>query len=70
MPRKKQPLKIAVIDAETDPFKHGRIPKPFAWGFFDGTQYADFWGPTATDQLLDFLECYPDPLVIFAHNGG
>lgn len=69
MARKKQ-LKIAVIDAETDPFKYGRIPKPFAWGFFDGENYVDFWGGTCTDQLLDFLDTSENEYLIFAHNGG
>jgi len=70
--------KIAVIDAETDPFKFERVPKPFCWGFYDGTIYRYFWDSfiggklvlSATEQMLDFLESYTEPLTIYAHNGG
>jgi hypothetical protein len=55
VPRKKVERRIAVIDAETDPFLHGRKPQVFAWGFFDGETYRDFWGPDATAQLVDYL---------------
>lgn len=72
------PKKIAVIDAETDPFKFERIPTPFCWGFYDGKIYRYFWDSfigerlvlSATQMLLDFLENYSDPLIIYAHNGG
>lgn len=74
MPRKKkEPRKLAVIDAETDPFLFGREPKPFCWGFYDGNVYIEFWGDTlssCTMQLLTYLESRNDPLVIYAHNGG
>jgi len=59
---------IAVIDCETDPFQFGREIKPFAWGFFDGTDYIQFWGDTSTEQLADFLA--DKKYMIFAHNGG
>ena len=68
MPRKKR--KIAVIDAETDPFKHGRTPKPFAWGYYDGSYYQYFWGDNATDLLVDYLSTESEPQIIYAHNGG
>lgn len=64
---------IAVIDAETDPFKFGRVPKPFCWGFYDGTIYKQFWGNSLLDctvMLLDYLESREDELLIYAHNGG
>jgi DNA polymerase type B, organellar and viral len=74
---KQQKRKIAIIDAETDPFKFGRVPKPFVWGFrtneSDDKFYRYFWGNNLLDctkMLLDFLEDYPDPLLIYAHNGG
>lgn len=66
---KKQKRKIAVIDAETDPFEYDRIPKPFCWGFFDGTEYRTFWGSDCTTRLLSFLATR-EPLLIYAHNGG
>ena len=65
--------KIAVIDAETDPFKFGRVPKPFCWGFYDGDIYKQFWGNSLIDctvLLLDYLESRKDELIIYAHNGG
>lgn len=71
MPRKKkEPRKLAVIDAETDPFLMGRTPKAFAWGFYDGETYKRFWGDDATQQLVDYILSRSDPLVIYAHNGG
>lgn len=62
--------RIATIDAETDPFLFNRVPKPFAWGFWDGKRYVDFWGDDSTKALIEFLEDYPEPLLIYAHNGG
>jgi len=57
--------KIAVADCETDPFKWGRIPAPFLWGFYDGETYEEF-----TDTL-DFIAYIIDkPIIIYAHNGG
>jgi DNA polymerase type B, organellar and viral len=62
--------KIAVIDFETDPFLHGRVPKPFCAGFYDGAQYKYFWGDDCVVALMYFLDRYPVPLLIYAHNGG
>lgn len=57
--------KIAVADCETDPFKWGRIPAPFLWGFYDGETYEEF------ETTLDFITYIIDkPIVIYAHNGG
>lgn len=56
---------IAVIDAETDPFKKQRIPKPFIWGFYDGSEY---YQTTDTDELIDFLQ--DREIIAYAHNGG
>ena len=71
MPRKKQEIKLAVIDYETDPFKYGRIPKPFSAGFYDGETYREFWGDDCVNQLVDWLtyDCKTQYL-IYAHNGG
>lgn len=68
--KKKDKLRIAVIDCETDPFKFGRKPMPFVWGFYDGETYLHFWGDNCTEQLLAYLESRKDPLTIYAHNGG
>lgn len=63
-------MRIAVLDMETDPFKYGRLPLPFACGFYDGYSYKQTWGEDCVRQMLQFLEAYKQPLVIFAHNGG
>lgn len=56
---------IAVIDAETDPFKHGRFPEPFVWGFYDGERYEEFF---TTDALIEFIA--DQDIIVYAHNGG
>lgn len=56
---------FAVMDMETDPFKHGRFPKPFLTclyseiGFFVFRRVADF-----IDHIKDM------DIIIYAHNGG
>lgn len=62
--------KLAVLDIETDPFLYGRIPLPFACGFFDGSHYHQTWGDDCIAQMLRYLQQYPDELSIYAHNGG
>jgi DNA polymerase type B, organellar and viral len=57
--------RIAVIDCETDPFKRYRIPKPFAWGYYDGEQYHQF---TDTARAAAFLA--EQDVICYAHNGG
>jgi hypothetical protein len=66
---RKPKYKRAVIDAETDPFKHGRIPEPFAWEFYSDERTEIFWGDDCTEQLLRFLDTI-EPHMIWAHNGG
>lgn len=65
--RKKQVKisKIAVIDAETDPFKRGRIPSPFLWGFYDGSEYLEF---DKTEELIAHIQEFEG--LVYAHNGG
>lgn len=76
MPRKKKPdFIVASSDFETDPFKYGRVPKPFAAGLrFDTPDmvgfYIDFWGDDCVAQLLDYLKDCKTPLRIYFHNGG
>lgn len=67
---KKKKRAIAVFDLETDPFLFGREPKPFAAGFYDGSEYRDFWGDDCVFQLLQFLESSPKEYYLYAHNGG
>lgn len=57
--------KIAVIDCETDPFVYGRVPKPFLWAYYDGTEFLTFG---STDALLAYIKDKRE--YIYAHNGG
>lgn len=57
--------KIATADCETDPFKHGRIPAPFIWGYYDGDEYQQFYD---TEEFVNFV--IDKPIIIYAHNGG
>lgn len=56
---------FSVCDAETDPFKRGRIPAPFIWGWYDGTIYKSF---DSTEKFLEFIYEYDG--ICYAHNGG
>lgn len=59
--------KIGVIDCETDPFKEGRIPAPFIWGFYSlehGQLYFD-----TTLELVDFL-AELDNYRVYGHYAG
>lgn len=57
--------KFATVDCETDPFKHGRIPKPFIWGFYDGETFLYFYD---TNEFIDHVKNFEG--IIYAHNGG
>lgn len=70
MPRKKNPIKIAVIDFETDPFVYARIPQPFCVEFLSDDECLTFWGDNCAEQLVNALERLEEPYYIFAHNGG
>lgn len=58
---------FVTIDAETDPFKVGRVPEPFIWGVYDGQEesYEEF--DTAA-EVAEFLSDWAG--VAYAHNGG
>ncbi len=62
---------IAVVDCESDPFKFGRVPVPFIWGFWDNgyldpdTPYYEF--ETAA-EMVAFLR--DKEYIVYAHNGG
>lgn len=57
---------IWAVDSETDPFKKGRIPRPFIWGAYNGSEYHEF---AEVDELVAFL-CSRDSCIAYAHNGG
>lgn len=72
---------LATGDFETDPFLYGRTPEPFSFGLHIGSDYFEFWQNDLTltrgentallvGQVAAFLESYPEPLLIYMHNGG
>jgi NOL1/NOP2/fmu family ribosome biogenesis protein len=64
---------IYTIDAETDPFRFGRVPRPFALGFYDGSKYSDSWTIESGNKAVDAMReqiFYTAPGIIYAHNGG
>ena len=67
---------IATADFETDPFEHGVIVEPFAWGFYDGTSYTSYWGDPkrqwsdAAPAFLNHIHSLKEPHIIYFHNGG
>ena len=63
-------MQLATFDIETDPFKHGRIPKPFAVGFYTKNLYQEWWGENCLDDFIGFLNNTDEKYRIFAHNGG
>lgn len=56
---------IWAVDCETDPFKRGRIPAPFVWGVYTGSEYHQF---TDTEEMIIFLQ--ENDVICYAHNGG
>jgi DNA polymerase type B, organellar and viral len=62
-------IPIYTFDVETDPFKHGRVPKAFCCGLFDGENYVNFWGENCIAEMMTTLENMP-PGILYAHNGG
>jgi len=70
MTKKKQKKKLAVLDFETDSFKHGRVPEPFACELYDGEESHVFWGRNCVEKLLYYLESCEQQYLIYAHNGG
>lgn len=70
MGTKKLKYRVCTVDSETDPFKYGRIPKPFVIGFFDGQIFHHFWGDDCVKQFIAFISTIDEPMIIYAHNGG
>jgi hypothetical protein len=67
MARKSGARPFLTIDCETDPFKEGRIPRPFLWGCYDGEtgEYHEFEEASALVAYLVRFRC-----LVYAHNGG
>src|SRR5574337_1791244 len=62
--------KIVVLDLETDPFEYGQMIQPFVAGFYDGSRYISIWSDDCVKRLVEILLREPEPLTIYAHNGG
>lgn len=60
--------KYATADCETDPFKFGRVPKPFIWGFYDPINREGFQYFYDTNEFIEFISEYDG--IIYMHNGG
>lgn len=63
---------IGVLDFETDPFRHERVPKPFCCEIYFGVEHdcnATFWGEHCAIHLANHLRDLPE-CVVFAHYGG
>jgi len=65
----RKPKLKGTIDAETDPFLHGRVPIPFVWGIYVESDFKSFWGDNCTLRFVDHLKKLP-VCVLYAHNGG
>lgn len=59
-----------MVDLETDPFKANEMVHPFVAGFYDGERYITWWCDDCCARFVDFLKAEPEPLIVFAHNGG
>ncbi|MDE2020605.1 MAG: hypothetical protein KGJ13_09745, partial [Patescibacteria group bacterium] len=66
----KRKTTIAVLDTETDPFQHQRIPKPFAMEFYSLDERLQIWGDDCAERMASYLQALDRPYMIFAHNGG
>lgn len=61
--------KVATADCETDPFKLGRIPQPFIWGFYSPDHGQLYF--TDTYEFTKFLAFeVGDEYRVYMHNGG
>lgn len=61
---------LAVLDFETDPFLHDRVPEPFCVEFYSDKHTEVFWGDDCAKQFVDWLKTLDEPYTIYAHNGG
>lgn len=61
----KDKRKIWAMDCETDPFKRGRVPKPFLWACTNGEEDFVFYD---TKKFVEFLKKQDG--IFYAHNGG
>lgn len=67
MARKSKRRPIWIADAETDPFRKGRVPAPFIWGLLD-TENNEYFEFLETEAFVNFVR--EKKIVVYAHNGG
>lgn len=60
---------IYTLDIETDPFEHGKFPKPFVVGFYDGERFVYRWGRKCIEEMYEHV-IQQKPGIIYVHNGG
>jgi len=60
---------IYTMDIETDPFKYGRVPKPFVIGCYDGHTFHNEWGENCIEKMYEYVRRLT-PGIIYMHNGG
>ncbi len=68
--KRKIPPEVGILDFETDPFKFGRVPEPFACGVLWRGIYVSFWGPDCWRRAADYILSIKVPVIWYAHNGG
>lgn len=61
---------FATLDCETDPFRAGRHPWPFAWGLYTGSSYSHWWGRGREGEVVQALGKLPQGTIVYAHNAG
>lgn len=68
--RKNERIPFGVLDFETDPFRYGRVPFPFACGLYFGeNSYSLLWGDNILEDTLRAIRSLPR-CILYAHNGG
>lgn len=63
-------MQLATLDLETDPFEHGKVPKPFCAGFYDGSKFLYEWGANCVARIVNKIISLKEAFLIYAHNGG
>jgi len=61
---------IYTADFETDPFHHKQTIAPFCCGLYNGSDFSSWWSPRCADKLAETIRKFPEPSIIFIHNGG
>lgn len=69
LPKKREgPRPIYAADSETDPFKRGRVPKPFIWGAVNCSDFEDYEEFTDTVEFIEYMSAID--CICYIHNGG